>query len=83
MAKDNSKENSDLLQRLKLLLAESDKRQSIPPEEKNQTNQSSLEEALHNILSSPEKLNQEIREEEVQDISTGDPKSSRAPPRKK
>lgn len=80
MAKDNSKENSDLLQRLKLLLAESDKRQSIPPEEKNQTNQASLEEALHDILSSPEKLNQESREEEVQGISTGDPEIQQSTP---
>ncbi|OPY18129.1 MAG: hypothetical protein A4E74_00776 [Syntrophus sp. PtaB.Bin075] len=80
MAKDNSKENSDLLQRLKLLLAESDKRQSIPPEGKNQTNQASLEEALHDILSSPEKLNQESREEEVQGISTGDPEIQQSTP---
>jgi len=78
MAKDNNKSNSDLIQRLKTLLAESDQRPSNLQEEANQANREPTEEAIRDILKDEddaqqnapsEETNQEILEEVTQDIS--------------
>jgi len=78
MAKDNNKSNSDLIQRLKTLLAESDQRPGNLQEEANQANQEPTEEAIRDILKDEddaqqndpsEVTNQEILEEVTQDIS--------------
>jgi len=71
----NNTSNSDLIQRLQTLLAESDQRTSNPPKE---TNQEPLEEIILDLLknkndsqqkAAAEEINQEILEEPTQDIS--------------
>lgn len=78
MRKENSPSNSELIQRLKTLLAESDQRSISQTEE---TNQETLEDALQIILKDendlqqnahPEEINDEIQEETAQELSSNE-----------
>jgi len=86
MAKDNNKSNSDLIQRLKTLLAESDQRPSNLPEEENQD---PLEESIQDLLKNEddtrqnapaEEINQEILEEATQDITINESETQQESP---